>query len=181
MAIIGAQCLLLEIRFTCAHNRHDGRFLIFAFILAEFGFYVLIRQIINAKEWLSACRPPFIINCPHRISNFRVGSGWKVSWKDAAHTLDEYLEFDTWKAVAEDSFYNWKLVNKVRRPLRTLREENDVRGLLGVLEMCVRHNFGGVESARCVMLITSEPGHGLISYFDRLYSEVRQNVQWLPE
>lgn len=71
-----------------------------------------------------------------------------------AHTLDEYLEFDTWKAVVEDNFYDWKLVNKVRRSLRTLREKGDVRGLLGVLEMCVKDNFGGVESARCVTLIT---------------------------
>ena len=31
------------------------------FIVVEFGFYVLIRQIVNAKEWLSACMPPFII------------------------------------------------------------------------------------------------------------------------
>ena len=32
------------------------------FILAEFGFYVWIRQIVNAKEWLSACRPPTVIS-----------------------------------------------------------------------------------------------------------------------
>lgn len=81
-----------------------------------------------------------------------------------AHTLDEYLEFDTWKAVAEDNFYDWKLVNKVRRSLRTLREKNDARGLLGVLEMCVRNNFGGVESARYVTFVTSETEHGLISF-----------------
>ena len=71
-------------------------------------------------------------------------------------------------------------MSKVRRSLRTLREKNDVRGLLGVLEMCVRHNFGGVESARYVTFITSETEHGLISYFDRLYSEVRRGVQQLP-
>lgn len=64
-------------------------------------------------------------------------------------------------------------MNKVRRSLRTHRENNDVRGLLGVLEMCVRHNFGGVESARCVTFITSETEYGLISCFNRLYSEVR--------
>lgn len=81
-----------------------------------------------------------------------------------AHTLDEYLEFDTWKAIAEDNFYDWKLVNKVRRSLRTLREKNDARGLLGVLEMCVRNNFGGVESARYVTFVTSETEHGLISF-----------------
>lgn len=36
-----------------------------------------------------------------------------------------------------------------------MREKNDVRGVLGVLEVCVRGNFAGTESAR-------------------LYSEVRQ-------
>jgi len=87
--------------------------------------------------------------------------------------LDEYLEFDAWKAVAEDSFYDWKLVSKVRRSLRVLREKGDVRGLLGVLEMCVRDNFGGVDSSRYFTFITSEAGNDLISYFDRLYSEVR--------
>ena len=57
--------------------------------------------------------------------------------------------------MVEDNFYDWKLVNKVRRSLRTLREKGDVRGLLGVLEMCVKDNFGGVESARCATVITS--------------------------
>lgn len=37
----------------------------------------------------------------------------------------------------------------MRRSLRTLREKDDVRGLLSVLEMCVKDNFGGVESSRC--------------------------------
>ena len=46
---------------------------------------------------------------------------------------------------------------------------------------CVRHNFGGAESARRATLITSDPEHGLIAYSDRLYSEVRQGVQWLSE
>lgn len=29
-----------------------------------------------------------------------------------------------------------------------MREKNDVRGVLGVLEVCVRGNFAGTESAR---------------------------------
>lgn len=64
----------------------------------------------------------------------------------------------------------------MRRSLRTHREKNDVRGLLGVLEMCVRDNFGGVESARYVTFITSEAEQDFISCFDRLYSEVRSAV-----
>jgi Domain of unknown function (DUF3336) len=37
---------------------------------------------------------------------------------------------------------------KVNRSLRMLREKNDARGVLGVLETCVRTNFAGVESPR---------------------------------
>ena len=87
-------------------------------------------------------------------------------WKDAALALDEYMHFDEWKLVDEDMYYDWKLVRKVRcmpsshaaeglldfpkvrRSLKTFREKNDARGLLGVLETCIRTNFAGVESAR---------------------------------
>lgn len=36
--------------------------LIFLFIGVEFGLYVLIRQLVNTKEWLSACRDSAIPN-----------------------------------------------------------------------------------------------------------------------
>ena len=52
-------------------------------------------------------------------------------------------------------------MSKVRRSLRVLREKGDVRGLLGVLEMCVRDNFGGVDSSRYFTFITSEAGNAL--------------------
>jgi len=34
-------------------------------------------------------------------------------WKDAATVLDEYMQFDDWKKVDEDAFYDWRLVKKV--------------------------------------------------------------------
>lgn len=34
--------------------------------------------------------------------------------------------------------------------MKTLREKGDARGVLGVLETCMRTNFAGVESARYV-------------------------------
>jgi hypothetical protein len=37
---------------------------------------------------------------------------------------------------------------QVRRSLRLMRQNNDVRGVLGVLETCLRTNFAGIESAR---------------------------------
>lgn len=69
-------------------------------------------------------------------------------WKEAAKALDEFLGFDDWKAIDEDTFYDWKLVRKVLKSLRALRKNDDVRGVLGVLETCIRTNFAGVESAR---------------------------------
>ena len=62
--------------------------------------------------------------------------------------MDNYLQFDEWKAIDDDPFYDWRLVRKVLRSLRSYREQNDVRSVLGVLETCIRTNFAGVESAR---------------------------------
>ena len=94
----------------------------------------------------------------------------RQEWKEAAVTLDKYLNFEEWKKVDEDSFYDWKLVRKVRRSLKTLREKNDVRGCLGVLETCMRSNFAAVESPRSALYL---PSSFLINYQStRLYSEV---------
>lgn len=37
---------------------------------------------------------------------------------------------------------------QVKRSLKTLREKQDARGCLGVLETCIRSNFAAVESSR---------------------------------
>lgn len=75
-------------------------------------------------------------------------AGTYAQWKEAALQLDEYLGFDEWKSVDEDSYYDWKLVRKVKRSLSSLRANKDARGVLGVLETCMRSNFAGVESPR---------------------------------
>jgi hypothetical protein len=85
-------------------------------------------------------------------------------WKDAARALDEYLHFDEWKAIDEDQFYDWRLVRKVLKSLKALRKKDDVRGLMGVLETCLRTNFAGVESARYEVLTFSLHEAWLTSY-----------------
>ncbi|KAI0650734.1 patatin-domain-containing protein [Trametes meyenii] len=117
--------------------------LIFLFISFQFGFYILIRQLVNAKEWISAWRGKRGI-LRSRLRNAKTYQ----EWKDAALALDAYMQFDEWKILDEDPYYDWKLVRKVRRSLKTFREKNDARGVLGVLETCLRTNFAGVESAR---------------------------------
>ena len=36
--------------------------LIFLFIAVQFGMYIMIRQLVNAKEWVSACMYLFLIS-----------------------------------------------------------------------------------------------------------------------
>ncbi|KAF7965985.1 hypothetical protein HWV62_40557 [Athelia sp. TMB] len=116
---------------------------ILAFIAGEFGLYVFIRQLVNGKEWLLAWRG----RKGALRKQLRAARSYE-EWKKAALAMDEHLKFQEWKQVDEDPYYDWRLVRKVRRSLKALREKNDVRGVLGVLETCIRTNFAAVESPR---------------------------------
>ncbi|KAF9457013.1 acyl transferase/acyl hydrolase/lysophospholipase [Collybia nuda] len=137
----------LLVRYTVASGfkieLRSSKSFIFLFITAEFGFYVVIRQLVNTKEWITAWRGQKGV-----LRKKLRGARNYQEWKNAAMTLDNYLHFHEWKKVEEDAFYDWRLVKKVRRSLRTLRENKDSRGCLGVLETCIRSNFAGVESSR---------------------------------
>ncbi|EIW76130.1 patatin-domain-containing protein [Coniophora puteana RWD-64-598 SS2] len=133
---------------------------LFSIIAAQFGFYILIRQLVNTKEWLSAWRGRKGV-----LRKRLRGATTYQEWKDAAVTLDEYMDFDEWKRVDEDPFYDWKLVRKVSRSLKMLRQKKDTRGILGVLETCIRNNFAGVESPRETYLGTKDL---VESYYDEL-------------
>ncbi|KAH8830520.1 patatin-like phospholipase domain-containing protein [Flagelloscypha sp. PMI_526] len=118
-------------------------FFISLFIAGEFSLYIIIRQLVNAKEWVTAWR-----GRKGALRKKLRASKTYDEWKAAALELDAYLHFDEWKAVEEDPFYDWKLVRKVKASLSALRTNKDARGVLGVLETCLRNNFAGVESPR---------------------------------
>ncbi|EIN10649.1 patatin-domain-containing protein [Punctularia strigosozonata HHB-11173 SS5] len=145
---------------------------IFTLIAIEFGFYVLIRQLVNTKEWFTAWRG----RKGQLRKQLRAARTYE-EWKAAAAALDEYLEFDEWKAVDEDPYYDWRLVRKVRRSLRTLREKNDVRGVLGVLETSIRTNFAGVESAR----LYSETFYGTKNLVESYIDEQERALAYIRE
>ncbi|KAI0832430.1 patatin-domain-containing protein [Trametes gibbosa] len=146
--------------------------LIFLFIAGQFSMYVIIRQLVNAKEWVSAWRGRRGI-LRARLRNARTYQ----EWKDAALALDEYMHFDDWKLLDEDSYYDWKLVRKVRRSLKASREKNDARGVLGVLETCIRTNFAGVESAR----LYSETYYGTKVLIEAYIDEVEKALEYIRE
>ncbi|KAI9063236.1 patatin-domain-containing protein [Trametes sanguinea] len=146
--------------------------LIFLFIAVQFGMYVMIRQLVNAKEWISAWRGRRGI-LRARLRNAKSYQ----EWKDAALALDEYMHFDEWKLIDEDPYYDWKLVRKVRRSLKAMREKNDARGVLGVLETCIRNNFAGIESAR----LYSETYYGTKVLIESYIDEVERALEYIRE
>lgn len=163
------------------NRRHDWWFLllrwpllifIFLFIAAEFGLYVLIRQLVNGKEWVYAWRGK-----KGQLRKKMRASRTYEKWREAAKELDGYLQFDGWKKVDEDPFYDWKLVRKVRRSLRNLREKKDARGCLGVLETCIRSNFAAVESPR----LYSETFLGTKDLIESYFNELEKSLEYIRE
>ncbi|KAJ7368336.1 patatin-domain-containing protein [Mycena albidolilacea] len=162
-------------------SRHDWTFVlfrwpllgfIFLFIAAQFGFYVFLRQLVNIKEWISAWRGKKGL----LRKKLRASQTYE-EWKEAALVLDEYLHFDEWKKEDEDPFYDWKLVRKVQHSLKTLREKNDVRACLGVLETCMRSNFAAVESPR----LYSETFLGTKDLIESYFEEQEKALEFIRE
>lgn len=147
-------------------------FLIFILIAAQFGFYILIRQLVNTKEWLLAWRGQKGL-----LRKRLRGARTYQEWKETAAMLDKYLLFNDWKKVDEDPFYDWKLLRKVNRSLKILREKKDVRGVLGVLETCIRTNFVGVESSR----LYSETFLGTKDLIESYHTELQSALQFVRE
>ncbi|ELU45824.1 patatin-like phospholipase domain-containing protein [Rhizoctonia solani AG-1 IA] len=113
-------------------------------------------------------------------------------WKEAARVMDEYLGFEEWKQVLGNTMAGRPMLTiflrstkihittgrwsrrHVYRSLKSFRARDDARGVLGVLEVCIRANFAGIESTR----IYSE------SYLDEVTSAlayIRETPQLSPE
>jgi hypothetical protein len=69
-------------------------------------------------------------------------------WKATAKRMDAELEFDEWKEVEDDGYYDSPLVKRVKRTLTRLRGAKDTRGLMDALSVCLRTNFAGTESVK---------------------------------
>ncbi|KAH7105702.1 patatin-domain-containing protein [Auriculariales sp. MPI-PUGE-AT-0066] len=145
-------------------------FFLFLWIFGEFGLYVLVRQIVNAVEWLFQWSG----RKGHLRRELRRAKTYE-EWKTAARTMDEYMGFNAWKRIEDDHFYDWTLVKKVRKSLKTSRSNDDARGVLGVLEVCLRANFAGIESTR----MYSQSFFGTKSLVESYLEEVVAALQYI--
>ncbi|GJJ07455.1 hypothetical protein Clacol_001657 [Clathrus columnatus] len=137
--------------------------LLFTYIYGIFGLYILVRQIVNAIEWTFAWRGERGI----LRQRMRAAKSY-AEWKEAAITMDNFLGFDEWKKEDRDPYYDWALVRKVRRSLHSLRQKDDARGVLGVLETCIKANFAGTESSRLYSEVLKGPKYTWFHLTNRL-------------
>jgi len=160
----------------------------------EFGLYVFLRQIVNGIEWTVACkrarralnhskecssrscsRPAIGQRRKRKLVGKLKASKTYAEWRNTATELDHALGFQDWKETDEDPKYDYPLIRKVRKSLIHLRSVGDVTGLMGVLEICLRNNFAGVEGVRMyseVSLAHADSSHGWNAKFALLIADL---------
>jgi Domain of unknown function (DUF3336) len=65
-------------------------------------------------------------------------------WKAAAADLDQHLSNDIWCEEDDFAYYDYHLIRRVLKNLKTLRERENVEELKGALEACIKANFGAI-------------------------------------
>lgn len=143
---------------------------IFFTIALEFTAYVLIRQIVNVIEFSIAWRG----KKGTLRSRMRRANDAK-DWKAVALELDEHLGYEGWKREDASGLYDWILVKKVLNSLKTLRENDDADGVMGVLELCLRNNFAGTENFR----LYSETFFGTKYLIESYLCEVEEALNYI--
>jgi predicted acylesterase/phospholipase RssA len=113
-------------------------------------------------------------------------------WVKAAKELDNHLGNDKWKVEDEGSYYDWKMLRRILRDVRSLRklaEEEGKRGdqpgsgpravddLRATLEVCVKTNFAGIENPR----LYSETYYGTKELLQTYTDEIADAVKYVFE
>ncbi|WFD19765.1 hypothetical protein MCAP1_002001 [Malassezia caprae] len=91
-----------------------------------------------------------------------------ADWKRAALQFDEYRHYDDWKENNSSPFYDWRLVQRIVYAIRGFRKNKDVHGLMGVLNLCLKHGFAGIENRS----LYSQSFYGTKRLIEEFYEEV---------
>ncbi|CAG8536166.1 10204_t:CDS:2 [Ambispora gerdemannii] len=152
---------------------HVLRFPLMLAILIVVGIevllYILVRQIVNIWEYFVQWRG----------ERFRLREQLRCAttyeeWINAAKKLDSHLGFDEWKDEVPFGFYDFNLLRKVNRDLKAFREGSiqNPQFLKGILQNCVKSNFGGVENGR----LYSHTYYGTKKIVERYIDEVTESL-----
>jgi len=138
----------------------------------EFLIYISVRQIVRLFETLMSWRAQ-----EGRLRRKLQAAESYDEWKKAALELDELLGFEQWKRNSSNAYYDSTSVRRVVASLERSRISNDAEALKGVLEVCLRANFAGIESTR----LYSQTHLGTKTLIESYVDEVEKSLIYLRE
>ena len=145
-------------------------FFVLWLISLDFCLYILVRQAVNVIEKVSAW---------HGMSGKlrrRLQTAYTYrDWKRAALDFDAYRNYDEWKSHDASPFYDWRLVQRVVRAMRLAREQDQAQALMGILTLCVKQGFAGIENLE----LYSQSFYGTKQLIERYYYEVEESLAYL--
>ncbi|WFD30622.1 Bud site selection protein 6 [Malassezia sp. CBS 17886] len=107
----------------------------------EFVLYLAARALVLLGEAVGARTTPQAV-ARQRMEHAHT----YAEWKRAAMELDRLLGHDAWRAQDASVFYDWRIIQRVIAALKVTREQDDVHALVGVLNICLKNNFAGIEN-----------------------------------
>lgn len=138
----------------------------------EFLIYISVRQMVRLFETLMSWRAQ-----EGRLRRKMQAAESYDEWKQAALELDELLGFEQWKRNSSNAYYDSTSVRRVVASLERSRLSNDAEALKGVLEVCLRANFAGIESTR----LYSQTHLGTKTLIENYVDEVEKSLIYLRE
>ncbi|ORY96362.1 acyl transferase/acyl hydrolase/lysophospholipase [Syncephalastrum racemosum] len=117
-------------------------------VAIELLLYISLRQVVRAWENFFSWR-----GTRRRLrSRLRAASSYE-EWCRAAEALDTYMGKDKWKESPAYGYYDYRLIQKVIRHLRSYRQdaqhdEEAATNLKDVLYACLKSNFAGIENVK---------------------------------
>ncbi|WFD45346.1 hypothetical protein MPSI1_004028 [Malassezia psittaci] len=141
-------------------------------ISTEFMLYVFIRQVVNLFEVTIFWRG----NAGKLRKRMRSSQTYG-EWKRAALELDKFRDHNAWKEKDASAYYDWRIIQRVVAALRVTREKEDVNALIGVLNLCLKNNFAGIEN----FSLYSQSFHGTKHLVEQYYQEVERALYYLEK
>ena len=146
--------------------------IIFLFIFTEFALYVTVRQVVNIMEKFSSWNGK-----NGKLRQSLRDAQTYPEWKRTALEFDRFRKYDEWKANDASPFYDWRLVQRVIAAMKVTRQKEDAHALMGVLHLCLKHGFAGIEN----LALYSQSFYGTKHLIEQYYYEVDKALQFFEK
>mmetsp|Transcript_10251 Transcript_10251/g.35546 ORF Transcript_10251/g.35546 Transcript_10251/m.35546 type:complete len:699 (+) Transcript_10251:52-2148(+) len=144
--------------------------LVYAWLMVEFGAYVLLRLAVRFME--------VVVATPrHRALRAALGQARDYGeWHKGAAALDASKGAALWQADLRSTRYNWPFIQGLISRLRESRLSGDWRSAAVALRLCSRPNVGGIMAPQLFSQTHTGEPKVIVTEF---MAEVAATVEWL--